>query len=111
MIKSIIIIFRYQLSWKETSELYGSKLPIKSNPALQNAEILWKIENHKPLTNPNFGQKINERKKAPNASIKKVAKIINFVIFTIPPTCGEEIEFCMIERLIIPIFFLANVKA
>ena len=64
MIKSIIIIFRYQLSWKETSELYGSKLPIKSNPALQNAEILWKIENHKPLSNPKFlGQKINERKK------------------------------------------------
>ena len=52
-----------------------------------------------------------KEKKAPNASIKKVAKIINFVIFTIPPTCGEEIEFCMIERLIIPIFFLANVKA
>ena len=44
IISAIMIRFRYQLSPINVREENGSSPPIRSNPALQNAEIEWNME-------------------------------------------------------------------
>lgn len=95
IISAIMIRFTYQFPTSPVSEENGCTLPIKSNPALQNAEMLWKMENQIPFESPNLGQKWNASKKAPKNSIENVPIMIKRVIFTIPPICGAETEFCI----------------
>ena len=56
-ISDMMIRFTYQFPTCAVSDENGSAVPIRSNPALQNAEILWNIENQIPFPSPYFGQK------------------------------------------------------
>lgn len=103
MISAMMIKFRYQLPTSPVKEEKGCTLPIKSNPALQKAEILWKTENQIPFGSPNFGQKWKASKTAPINSIENVPIIMKRVIFTIPPICGADTKFCIKERDTSPI--------
>ena len=71
IISAIMIRFTYQFPTSPVSEENGCTLPIRSKPALQNAEILWKMENQIPFESPNLGQKWNASKNAPKNSMKK----------------------------------------
>ncbi|MPM44007.1 hypothetical protein SDC9_90685 [bioreactor metagenome] len=57
-------------SWLYT--VMERKPPIRSNPALQNAEMLWKIENQIPLPMPYCGMNRKESNIAPASSINPV---------------------------------------
>ena len=56
--------------------------PIRSKPALQNADTEWKTACHKPLNIPKSRQKTGAIIAAPIASIKKVPLSINNVSLT-----------------------------
>ena len=60
-------------------------LPIISNPALQKADIEWKIDIHTPFQ-PNSLQKNGIITIAPNNSKSSIPFKINFVKLAIPPT-------------------------
>ena len=77
--------FINELSTKDVNEENLPAIgPIKSNPALQNAEIEWNILYQTPLKNPNTGIYTIESNKAPIASIENVIKIMYLVSFTRP---------------------------
>ena len=76
---------------------------------MQNAEILWKIPYQIPFIKPILGQKYSDSKTAPAPSTIRVPNKTNFVIFTIPPICGADIEFCIKILDDKPIFLLAAV--
>jgi len=59
-------------------------LPSKSNPALQNADIEWKSENHKPLLSPKSGINLIDKIAIPIISIINVYIHIFFISFTNP---------------------------
>ena len=51
-------------------ELYGSRKPIRSKPALQKADTLWKTAYHSPRAGPSSGMKRMASSSAPAPSIR-----------------------------------------
>ena len=76
---------------KEVSEEYCCRIPIRSNPALQKAEMEWNTPYQIPFAIPNSRIKEGAMISAPSASKIKVIFKINPVSRTIPPTFGAEI--------------------
>ena len=84
-------------------------VPKMSKPALQNAEIEWKIDIQIPFA-PKFLQKTGIIETAPTASIINVPVMMNFVSLTIPPTFGAEIASCIVLRCIRDILLPASIE-
>ena len=72
-------------------------MPIRSKPALQNAETEWNRPYHSPRKKPISGmvQKRSANSAAPHSSSSTVARRMNPVMRTIPPTCGAEMDSCI----------------
>ena len=79
--------------------------PIRSNPALQNAEIEWKTLYQIPRRMPNSLQNAGAMATAPKSSNITVILIMKPVSSTMPPTLSAEIESCIMLRPRIPILF------
>ena len=81
-----IIIRAINVIHTNQSPEYGIMLflPSKSNPALQNADIEWKSENHKPLFTPKSGINLMDNVAIPINSIINVYIHILFTNFTKP---------------------------
>lgn len=54
MISSIIVILTNGSATYFVNDEYSSFMPIKSKPALQNADIEWNTEKYMPLNMPNL---------------------------------------------------------
>jgi len=87
------------------SDEYGPKTPIKSNPALQKAEIEWKTEYHIPGQKPKYGQKRIANKIIPPSSNINVPINILLTSFIIPPIFKELKEFVRNVLSLRPILF------
>ena len=98
------------LSAKYVSDEYGVLLPIRSNPALQKADIEWNTAYHIPFPIPNSWQKEGAMSTAPASSKTIVILTINPVRFTIPPTLWAEIASCIVLRCFKLIFLPDTVK-
>ena len=59
-------------------------MPIRSKPALQNADMLWKTENQMPVPAPNSGIKRIINKSAPASSTEKVKMRMRLISFITP---------------------------
>ena len=73
------------------------RLPMRSKPALQNAEIEWKKDIGTPAQ-PNSEQKNGSIASAPKSSNKKMALMAKLTRCTTPPSCGAEILSCRVLR-------------
>ena len=104
-INAIMAKFTNGSPTKEVSEEYCCRIPIKSNPALQKAEMEWNTPYQIPFAIPNSRIKEGAMISAPSASKIKVIFKINPVSRTIPPTFGAEIASCMVLRCFKDIFF------
>ena len=72
-------------------------VPIRSKPALQNAEMEWNTAYHRPFQ-PMPGQNRRASSTAPAASMRTAVFKMNRVCRTMPPTWGAEMDSCMTQR-------------
>ena len=98
MINDMITKLMTGLSTKYVREEYGVFAPIKSNPALQNAEMEWNTAYHIPFSTPNSLQNVGAMMTAPRSSKIIVILMINPVSRTIPPTLWADIASCIVLR-------------
>ena len=95
-INSIITIFTTALPEKNVREENCSRTPIRSNPALQNADTEWKSEYHIPRAGPNSDQNTGSIRTAPVSSTAIVIFMAKEVRRTIPPTSIADMESCIV---------------
>lgn len=67
------------------------------------------MENQIPFESQTWDKSERQSKKAPKNSIENVPIMIKRVIFTIPPICGAETEFCINDLDTKPIFRFVSV--
>ena len=86
------------------TEEKGAVCPIRSNPALQKAEMLWKTPYHSPSQNPKRGMNRSASSTAPMASKVKVQRNRKPVARSTPPIWGRPMDSRMRNRCRSPIF-------
>ena len=79
----------------EVSDENGSRIPMRSNPALQKADTEWNTPYHTPLKKPNCPAKTGIIRTAPKSSAAAVPLRIMPVRFRIPPISCAETDSCM----------------
>ena len=90
MISSMIVTLTVTLAAHEVREENCSSTPIRSNPALQNAETEWNTAYPAPRGRPNLPTKKGSRQRAPTVSMQKVPVTRNFINLITPPIWGAE---------------------
>ena len=95
MIVTLIIIFPE----KAVNDENLFSIPIKSNPALQNAEIEWKIEYQIPFAIPNLPINTGDIAIAPNTSILKIIFKIKDVIKYIENNYRNDINITTLANI------------
>ena len=83
---SIIVMLMTGFPTKPVSELYGFLTPMRSNPALQNAETEWKMLYQSPRPIPKILANTGSITTAPRSSAVSRNLRINRASRTIPPT-------------------------
>ena len=81
---------------------------MRSNPALQNAEMLWKMENQIPFATPYCGIKRNESRNAPVSSMIPVTSSAPRVRRTTPCRRLSPRPSAMLMRSCSEIFLPVN---
>lgn len=110
MISSIIVILTNGSSAYFVNDEYSSFMPIKSKPALQNADIEWNTEKYMPLNMPKSGMKRIAKSTAPMPSIRKVPLIIMLKSLTIPPISSALTLSCIRSLCLSPIFLCRSME-
>ena len=110
MISAMTAMLITGLAMKYVRDEYSLFTPIRSNPALQKAEMEWNMAYHTPLKNPNSLQKVGAMTRAPSSSKRMVILMIKPVNRTIPPTLWAEMASCMVLRCFRLICFPENVE-
>lgn len=82
----------------------GDRIPIRSKPALQKAEMEWNMAYQTPLRKPKSRTNTGAMATAPRSSTRNTVFRINSVIRTMPPTWGAEMDSRMVLRCIRLIF-------
>jgi len=110
MISSIIVILTNGSAAYFVNDEYSSFMPIKSKPALQNADIEWNTEKYMPLNMPKSGMKRIAKSTAPMPSIRKVPLIIMLKSLTIPPISSALTLSCIRSLCLSPIFLCRSME-
>ena len=83
---------------KQVSEPSPGKAPIRSKPALQNADTEWNRLNHAPRPGPNKGTKRRDSNAAPLSSMMAVYRIISRANSVIPLTLERLMLSTIVSR-------------
>ena len=110
MISSMIVIFTNGSAAYFVNDEYSSFMPIRSKPALQNADIEWNTEKYMPLNMPKSGMKRIAKSTAPMPSIRKVPFIITLKSLTIPPISSALTLSCIRSLCLSPIFLCRSME-